>query len=98
MCISEIYHVGINYFDEAIRHGSFEYEISKDTADQAEYAKQVGLDGVNLSSEAFASVCYTSTNDITPSPTFMQMANRYFNRGMFLIVSTNLSPAPKTTF
>lgn len=41
VCISEIYHVGINYFDEAVKHGLFEYEISKDTTDQAEYAKQV---------------------------------------------------------
>ena len=68
VCISEIYHVGINYFDEAIKHGSFEYEISKDTADQAEYAKQVGLEVVDLSSEAFASVCYASTQDNTPIP------------------------------
>ncbi|CAB9497324.1 expressed unknown protein [Seminavis robusta] len=54
ICISEIYAVGISYFDEAIRHGSFEYEISKDTDDQGSYAKQ--------------------------------LANRYFNRGMFLVV------------
>ena len=41
ICISEVYHVGINYFNEAVKHGSFEYEISKDTIDQAEYANQV---------------------------------------------------------
>lgn len=41
ICISEIYFTGIHYFDEAIKHGSFEYEISKETDDQASYAKQV---------------------------------------------------------
>lgn len=34
VCISEIYFVGIGYFNEAIRNGSFEYEIAKDTDDK----------------------------------------------------------------
>ena len=55
VCISEIYFVGSNYFNEAIRNGSFEYELAKDTDDKGPYAKQ--------------------------------LANRYFNRGMFLVVS-----------
>jgi len=41
ICISEVYFVGINYFNEAIKHGSFEYELSKDAIDQGDYAKQV---------------------------------------------------------
>jgi Mg-chelatase subunit ChlD len=41
VCISEIYFVGIGYFDEAIRNGSFEYELAKDTDDKGPYAKQL---------------------------------------------------------
>ncbi|CAB9506181.1 expressed unknown protein [Seminavis robusta] len=54
ICISEIYNVGINYFDESIKNGSFEYELARDTEDMGPYAKQ--------------------------------LANRHFNRGMFLVV------------